>query len=132
VPIGIHYCSHALGKKRVRDRRRGSGNIIFWETFRLSSYTDSLPLAICRSITKEILVKSRYAIIFAATAAVFVLPQLEAAPTPMRPQPFCADMQMISSRGGGIIRDMTGKGYFGSGQLVRVVRGLRVEAPGFY
>jgi Domain of unknown function (DUF4412) len=68
-------------------------------------------------LTKEILVKSRFQPILTATVAVLLLMQIAAAQTAVQPQPFSADMQFSSTRGGDMTRDMTGKMYFGSGHM---------------
>ena len=60
--------------------------------------------------------KSRYAIIL-MVAAVLLLLQLATAQPAVQPQPFSADMQFSSTRGGDMTRDMTGKMYFGSGHM---------------
>ena len=63
--------------------------------------------------------KSRSAIILMATAAFLVLIQLATAQTPMRRQPFSADVQFTSTGEGGMKRDMTGKMYFAAEHLRR-------------
>jgi len=75
------------------------------------------------SLLKGILVKSRFQIIFMATVAIVLLMQLATAQTAMQPQPFSADMQFRSTRGGGMTRDKTGKMYFGSGHVRMDVAG---------
>lgn len=67
--------------------------------------------------------KSRFLTILTATAAVLFLMQMAAAQTAMQPQPFSADMQFSSTRGGSMTHDMTGKMYFGSGHM-------RMDMPG--
>jgi uncharacterized protein DUF4412 len=67
-------------------------------------------------------VKSRHPILM-ATAAVLLLAQLATAQMPMQPQPFSADMQFSSTRGGDMTRDMNGKMYFGSGHMRMDVQG---------
>jgi Domain of unknown function (DUF4412) len=58
-----------------------------------------------------------------ATAALLLLARLATAQMPMQPQPFSADMQFSSTRGGDMTRDMNGKMYFGSGHMRMDVRG---------
>ena len=67
--------------------------------------------------------KSRCSIILTATAAVLILLQVATAQTAMQPQPFSADMQLSSTRGGSMTRDMTGKMYFGSGHMRMEMQG---------
>ena len=67
--------------------------------------------------------KSRLRIILMATATVLVLIQVAAAQMAVHPQPFSADMQFSSTRGGGMGHDMNGKMYFGSGHLRMDVQG---------
>jgi len=62
-------------------------------------------------------VKSRFQTILMATTALLLLMPLAAAQMAMQPQPFSADMQFSSTRGGGMTRDMNGKMYFGSGHM---------------
>ena len=60
--------------------------------------------------------KTRYAIVLMATT-ILMLAQLASAQAAVQPQPFSADMQFSSTRGGAMTRDMTGKMYFGSGHM---------------
>ena len=61
--------------------------------------------------------KSRFQPIMRATLAVLLLTQIAVAQTAVQPQPFSADMQFSSTRGGSATRDMTGKMYFGGGHM---------------
>lgn len=58
-----------------------------------------------------------------AATALLLLTQLAIAQAPMQPQPFSADMQFSSTRGGDMTRDMNGKMYFGSGHIRMDVQG---------
>jgi hypothetical protein len=58
-----------------------------------------------------------------ATAALLLLAQLATAQMPMQRQPFSADMQVSSIRGGEMTRNINGKLYFGSGQMRMDVQG---------
>ena len=60
--------------------------------------------------------KSRFQTILMATA-VLLLAQLAAAQMAVQPQPFSADMQFSSARGGAMTRDITGKMYFATGHM---------------
>ena len=66
--------------------------------------------------------KSRFQTVLVATA-VLLLTQVVTAQMAMQPQPFSADMQASSTRGGDMTRDMTGKMYFGSGHMRMDVQG---------
>ena len=115
-------------KSHSRDGSGAPGRITFpGESARFSSYTDYLPRQSClranNSSLKEIPVKSRFLSILTATAAVLLLMQIALAQTAMQPQPFSADMQFSSTRGGSMTRDMTGKMYFGSGHIRMDVQG---------
>ena len=61
--------------------------------------------------------KSRFQSVLMATLAIPLFIQMAAAQTAVQPQPFSADMQFSSTRGGSATRDMTGKMYFGSGHM---------------
>jgi uncharacterized protein DUF4412 len=67
-------------------------------------------------------VKLRFHILM-ATAILLLLAQLAIAQMAMQPQPFSADMQFSSTRGGSMTRDMTSKMYFGSGHMRMDVQG---------
>ena len=61
--------------------------------------------------------KSQFQHVLMATVAVLLLTQMASAQMAVQPQPFSADMQFSSTRGGSATRDMTGKIYFGSGHM---------------
>ena len=65
--------------------------------------------------------KSRLHILMAIAA--LLLTQLATAQMPMQPQPFAADMQVSSTRGGDLTRNMTGKMYLGTGHMRMDVQG---------
>jgi len=92
---------------------------IFRLTLTLSSYTGCLPATdshCTNSLIKEIPLKSRFHIILMATG-ILLLAQIATAQMAVQPQPFSADMQFSSTRGGSMTRDVTGKMYFGSGHM---------------
>jgi hypothetical protein len=68
-------------------------------------------------------VKLRFQVVLLATATLLLLAQPATAQTAMQPQPFSADMQFSSTRGGSMTRDMTSKMYFGSGHMRMDVQG---------
>ena len=55
--------------------------------------------------------------VLVSTAILPLLVQLAFAQAPLQPQPFSADMQFSSARGGDMIRDMSAKIYLGSGRM---------------
>jgi Domain of unknown function (DUF4412) len=62
-------------------------------------------------------VKSRFQLILMATAAVLLVAQMSVAQMTQQPQPFSADMQFSSTRGGGVPHEVAGKMYFASGHM---------------
>jgi hypothetical protein len=62
-------------------------------------------------------VKSRFHVVLMTTFAALLLTQMAAAQMSMQPQPFSADMQFSSTRGGGAAHEMNGKMYFGGGHM---------------
>jgi Domain of unknown function (DUF4412) len=112
----------ALRKKGCLETVAGPGKNRFpGRSGALSSYTGyplgKSGLRTHNSLIKEILVKSRLQIILITTAtALFFLP-IATAQMEMQPQPFSADMQFSSTRGGTMTRDMKGKLYFSSSHI---------------
>lgn len=89
-------------------------------------HTDPRPQQSCcsnHSLSKKILVKSRFQSIPMATVAVLFLLQVATAQMAMQPQPFSADVQVSSTHDGRMTRDMTGRVYCGSGHMRTEVQG---------